>query len=54
MRKVILLESGSREEACCIFDAAKRDISDFKKESVSMHGNIRNDKEGWSVVKTHF
>lgn len=49
--KIILLENGSREDACIIFDAAKGSITDFTKESVSIVGNVRNFKEGWSVIK---
>lgn len=52
--RIILLENGTRENACIIFDRAKGSITDFTKESVSIRGNIRNDKEGWSVVKTKF
>lgn len=53
MRKVIMLENGSRDEACRRFEIVKHSIKDFSKMSVSIHGNIRNDKEGWSVVKTY-
>ena len=52
--KVIILENGTRDEACSIFDATKRTISDFKIESVSIFGDIRNPKEGWTVIKTKF
>ena len=52
--RLVMLENGTRDEACCIFDAARRGIKDFKHESVSMIGNIRNPREGWSVVKTKF
>ena len=52
--KIVLLSDGSREDACIIFDNAKSAITDFKHESVSMIGNIRNPREGWSVVKTKF
>lgn len=51
--RIVLLEDGSREDACVIFDNTKAAITDFSKETVSIHGNIRNDKEGWSVVKTY-
>jgi hypothetical protein len=54
MKKIILLEDGSREEACQKFDEARKDITDFKKESVSIRGNVRNSKEGWTVVKSIF
>lgn len=49
--KIIILENGTREEACLKFDEAKDSISDFKTESVSLFGNIRSSHEGWSVVK---
>ena len=51
--KIMLLENGSREDACIIFDNAKDSITDFSKESVSIRGNVRNFKEGWSVVKSY-
>lgn len=51
MRNKILLENGTREEACVKFEEAKASISDFKTESVSLFGNIRSNQEGWSVVK---
>ena len=50
---IVLLEDGSREDACIIFDNAKASIKDFSKESVSIMGNVRNTKEGWSVVKSY-
>lgn len=53
INKITLLNSGSREDACIIFDNAKSTITDFSKESVSISGNIRNLKEGWSVVKSY-
>ena len=51
--RIVLLEDGSREDACIIFDNAKGAIKDFTKESVCIMGNVRNTKEGWSVVKTY-
>lgn len=51
--KIVLLSDGSREDACIIFDNAKAAITDFSKESVSIRGNVRNTKEGWSVVKSY-
>ena len=54
MRGLILLENGTRKEACSIFDATKRSIKDFSKETVSIIGDVKNKKEGWSVVKTKF
>lgn len=51
--KIVLLSDGSRDDACIIFDNAKAAITDFKKESVSIRGNVRNTKEGWSVVKSY-
>ena len=51
--RIVLLEDGTREAACIIFDKAKSTITDFSKESVSICGNIRNIKEGWSVVKSY-
>lgn len=50
-KEIIFLENGSREEACMKFDEIKSNIIDFDKESVSMGGNIHNNKEGWFVVK---
>ena len=52
--RIVLLENGTRGEACELFDICKSNIKDFTKESVSIFGNIRNPKEGWSVVKTKF
>ncbi len=52
--RIVILTNGTRDEACSIFDATKRSITDFTKESVSISGNIRNHKEGWSVIKTKF
>lgn len=51
MSKILILENGTREEACLKFDEAKASISDFKTESVSLFGNIRSNQEGWSVIK---
>lgn len=51
--RIVLLSNGTRDEACSIFDATKRGITDFTKESVSISGNIRNHKEGWTVVKSY-
>ena len=53
MKRIILLEDGSREDACIIFDNAKGAVKDFTKESVSIFGDVRNPKEGWSVVKIY-
>lgn len=50
-REIIELENGSREEACKKFDELKNTITDFNKETVAIGGNIRNLKEGWSVIK---
>lgn len=52
--RVIVLKNGSREEACRKFDEVRRSISDFKHESVSITGDIKNHNEGWSVIKTEF
>ena len=52
MSKVVILENGSREEACKLFDEVKKNITDFNKESVGIRGNIKNSKEGWCVVRT--
>lgn len=52
--RIVILSNGTREEACSIFDATKRSMTDFKKESVSIVGNVRNVNEGWSVIKTKF
>ena len=49
--KKLLLENGTREEACLKFDEAKASISDFKIESVSLFGNVYSNQEGWSVIK---
>ncbi len=49
--KKLILENGTREEACVKFDEAKDSISDFQKESVSLFGNVRSNQEGWSVIK---
>jgi hypothetical protein len=54
MKKTIILENGSREEACRRFDSIKQSITDFTKESVSIKGNIRNHKEGWKVIKINY
>jgi hypothetical protein len=54
MRNIIILQNGSRNEAHQKFDEVRKSITDFKQESVSIHGDIRNEKEGWSVIKTHF
>lgn len=53
-KEIIILENGTREEACRKFEETKKSITDFNKESVSMGGNIRNHKEGWSVIKIKF
>ena len=52
--RIVLLEDGSREDACIIFDNAKGAITDFTKESVCIIGDVRNTKEGWTVIKTKF
>ncbi len=51
MSNILILENGTREEACLKFDEAKASISDFKTESVSLFGNVRSNNEGWSVIK---
>ena len=51
--KIKLLENGTREEACIAFDKCKSGISDFSKESVLIKGDVKNNKEGWSVFKTY-
>jgi hypothetical protein len=51
--KIVILENGSREEACKRFDEVKSTITDFAKESVSIRGNIRNSNEGWNVIKSY-
>ena len=52
MKNVIMLENGNRAEACMIYDATKRGISDFSVETVSIFGDIKNPKEGWTVIKS--
>ena len=52
MKNVIMLENGNRSEACMIYDAAKIGISDFSVETVSIFGDIKNPKEGWTVIKS--
>lgn len=54
MRRYIMLQNGSKDEAYRIFDEIKSSISDFKKESVGISGNLRNHNEGWSVVKIYY
>lgn len=49
--KITILENGTREEACKKFDEVKNTISDFKKETVSIRGDIHNPNEGWKVIK---
>ncbi len=49
--KKLILENGTREEACLKFDEAKSTIENFKIESVSLFGNVRSNQEGWSVIK---
>jgi len=51
MRREKILKNGSRDEAYKAFDEIKKSITDFKKESVSISGELRNHKDGWSVVK---
>lgn len=51
MRKTVILENGSRDDAYRVFDEVKSSIKDFKKESVGVGGNLRNSKNGWNVVK---
>ena len=52
MRRIVLLEDGSREDACIAFDKAKSEINDFTKETVALVGDVRKPKEGWRVIKT--
>ena len=47
-----MLENGNRAEACMIYDTAKKRISDFSVETVSIFGDIKNPKEGWTVIKS--
>lgn len=54
MRRTVVLTNGSRAEAYRKFDEVKGSIKDFKKESVGISGNLRNDKDGWNVVKVTF
>lgn len=54
MKRTILLQNVSRREAYAKFEETKSLISDFNKESVRLGGNIRNEKEGWSVIKIDF
>lgn len=49
--EILLLQNGSREKACMIFDMIKKTITDFNKEGIAIYGNIKNKNEGWSVVK---
>ena len=53
MRKTTMLTNGSRAEAYEKFEEVRKTITDFKKESVSINGNLRNSKDGWSVVKIY-
>ena len=52
MKNVIMLENGNRAEACMMYDAAKRGISDFSVETGSIFGDMKNPKEGWTVIKS--
>ena len=52
MKNVIMLENGNRTEACMIYDAAKGEISDFTVETVIIFGDIKNPKDGWTVIKS--
>lgn len=54
MRKIIMLENGSRDDAYRVFDTVRNSIKDFKKESVGISGNLRNHKDGWNVVKIFY
>jgi hypothetical protein len=54
MRKTMMLENGSRDEAYRMFDEVKNSIKDFKKESVGISGDLKNHKTGWNVVKVHY
>ena len=49
-----MLKNGSRDAAYKKFEEVKSTITDFKKESVSINGNLRNSKDGWNVVKIYF
>lgn len=53
MKRIVIIENGSREDACIIFDNAKNAIKDFHNESVSIFGDIKNPNEGWTVIKTN-
>lgn len=53
MKREVILRNGSKEEAYKKFDEVKGNIVDFKKESVGISGNLRNNNEGWSVVKVY-
>jgi hypothetical protein len=54
MRKQILVENGSKNEAYRVFDEVRSSIKDFKKESVGITGCLRNTENGWYVVKTYY
>ena len=55
MKKIVMLQNGSREEAYKKFEEVKNGIIDFTKESVNIKArNLRNIKEGWSVTKILF
>ena len=51
MIKTTILENGSKDEAYSLFDKTKSYITDFKKESIGISGNLRNIYNGWRVVK---
>lgn len=51
MSKIVILENGTREEACKKFEEVKKTIKDFERETISIEGNIRNLNEGWTVTK---
>lgn len=51
--QVIILDNGSREDACKKFDEVKKGITDFRHESVYISGNLRNKESGWRVIKIY-
>lgn len=54
MRRQVILQNGTKNEAYKIFDEVKGNITDFKKESVGISGTLRNDENGWNVVKVYY
>jgi hypothetical protein len=54
MKKTIILENGSRDEACRKFDEVKKSIVDYSIETVSIQGNIRQSDEGWKVIRISY